>query len=58
MFWSCFTYNHKGPCHIYYPETLEQKAKNKEEIKQLNKEEIMAEARDTFNTREREKERK
>ena len=24
MFWGCFTYDHKGPCHIYYPETLEQ----------------------------------
>ena len=29
MFWACFTYDHKGPCHIYYLETLEQIAKTK-----------------------------
>lgn len=23
MFWGCFTYDFKGPCHIYYPETVE-----------------------------------
>jgi hypothetical protein len=23
MFWGCFTYDYKGPCYIYYPETLE-----------------------------------
>lgn len=25
MFWGCFTYDCKGPCHIYYKETEEQK---------------------------------
>lgn len=57
MFWAYFTYDHKGPCHIYYPETLEQKAKNKE-IERLNEEGIMAEACEAFDTQEREKERK
>ena len=49
MFWACFTYDYKGPCYIYYTETEEQKAKNKEEIERLNKEEIIAEAREAFN---------
>jgi hypothetical protein len=26
MFWGCLIYDYKGPCHIYYPETEEQKA--------------------------------
>jgi hypothetical protein len=58
MFWSCFTYDHKGPCHIYYPETPEQKAKNREEIDRLNEQEIMAECRAAFDEQEREKERR
>ncbi len=58
MFWACFTYDYKGPCYIYYPETLEQKAKNEEEIKRLNKEEIIVDTREAFDIREREKERK
>lgn len=49
MFWACFTYDHKGPCHIYYPETEEQKAKN---------EEIGDEAREAFKAQERKKEKK
>jgi hypothetical protein len=32
MFWACFTYDHKGPCHIYYPETPEQMAENEERM--------------------------
>ena len=56
MFWSCFTYDFKGPCHIYYPETPEQTARNEELIDQLNEEEIEAECREPFNKREREKE--
>jgi hypothetical protein len=43
---------------MYYPETLEQKAKNKEEIERLNKEEIIAECRVAFDVQEQEKERK
>ena len=48
MFWACFTYNHKGPCYIYYPKTKEQKAKNEERIKQLNNEEIKDKAHKAF----------
>ena len=58
MFWACFTYDHKGPCHIYYPETDEQKAVNEERIERLSEEEIIAEAREAFKAQEREKERK
>jgi hypothetical protein len=36
-------YDHKGPCYIYYPETLEQTAENEERMEQLNKEEIIEE---------------
>ncbi len=25
MFWGCFSYHKKGPCHIYLPETAQQK---------------------------------
>lgn len=35
MFWACFTCDYKGPCHIYYPETPKQKAKNEGEIVRL-----------------------
>ena len=51
-------YNYKGPCYIYYPETLEQKAANKARIDKLNKEEIKAECRELFNKQERAKEAK
>jgi hypothetical protein len=57
MFWACFTYDHKGPCHIYYDETSEQKTHNEEKMARLNEEEIEAEARAEFEAREREKER-
>jgi hypothetical protein len=30
MFWGCFLYDYKGPCHIYYKETEEQKEAYKE----------------------------
>ena len=56
MFWACFTYNHKGPCHIYYPETLKQRAENEERMEQLNEEEIIKECRAEFKAQEREKE--
>ena len=58
MFWAYFTYNHKGPCHIYYPKTKEQKAKNKEKIKQLNNKEIKDKACKAFKAQERKKKRK
>jgi hypothetical protein len=58
MFWGCFTYDYKGPCHIYYPETEAQKETNQKEIEKINKEEIEAKCRMTFNLQEREKERK
>jgi len=57
MFWGCFTYDSKGPCHIYYPETSEQKANNEEMIETLNEEEVMAECRQAFEEQEREKEK-
>jgi len=56
MFWGCFTYDHKGPCYIYYPKTLEQKAINEEKMDKLNKEEIKDECRELFNIQERAKE--
>jgi hypothetical protein len=57
MFWACFTYNYKGPCYIYYPETPEQKEKYKRLIEQLNKEEIEAECCEAFEKQEYKKER-
>lgn len=38
MFWGCFTYDEKGPCHIYLPETAAEKKKAEEEISVLNAE--------------------
>jgi hypothetical protein len=43
MFWGCFIYDYKGPCHIYYPKTMEQKAANEARMDELNKEEIKEE---------------
>ena len=48
-------YDYKGPCHIYYPKTPEQKEKNEKLIEQLNKEEIKAECREAFEKQERKK---
>jgi hypothetical protein len=56
MFWGCFTYDHKGPCHIYYPETAEQKKANEEKMDKLNDEEIEEECQEAFNQQERAKE--
>jgi hypothetical protein len=50
-------YDFKGPCHIYYKETEEQKEEFTENIDKLNKEEIKEEARAAFDAQEREKER-
>jgi len=55
MFWGCFTYDHKGPCHIYYPETPAQQLANEVRMEKLNKEEIEAECREAFAERERAK---
>ena len=37
QFYRAFRYNFKGPCHIYYKETEEEKSKADVHIKQLNK---------------------
>jgi hypothetical protein len=58
MFWGCFTYDCKGPCHIYYKEIEEQKEVNEAEMDRINEEEVEAECRAAFDTQEREKERK
>ena len=29
MFWGCFSYDFKGPCHVYHPETTDEKIKYK-----------------------------
>ena len=37
MFWGCFSYDWKGPMHIWKAETAAEKKKAKEEIDCLNK---------------------
>ncbi len=37
MFWGCFTYDRKGPCHIWEPETAQEKKAAEEELTLLNK---------------------
>ena len=56
MFWSCFTYDHKGPCHVYYPQTKAQIQADQDRIDKLNDEEIEDEVRAEFDIQEREKE--
>ena len=58
MFWGCFTYNHKGPCHIYYPKTADQKQTYKDAVKILNKEELEAKCQAEFAQQEKDKEAK
>jgi transposase len=36
MFWACFTYDKKGPCHCYTPETAQEKREAQEIIDQMN----------------------
>lgn len=36
MFWGAFTYDHKGPCHIWEPENAQQKKAAAAEIEALN----------------------
>ncbi|KAL6167944.1 hypothetical protein ACJQWK_05613 [Exserohilum turcicum] len=38
MFWGCFSYDKKGPCHIYQPETNVEKKDAARKIEQLNAE--------------------
>ena len=38
MFWGCFSYNKKGPCHIWQPETAAERKKAQAVIDKLNKE--------------------
>jgi hypothetical protein len=38
MFWGCFTYNSKGPCHIWKTQTVTQRKKDNLELEQLNNE--------------------
>src|SRR5256714_3192031 len=58
MFWACFTYDYKGPCYIYYPETAEQKEHYQEQIDRLNENEVEKECRLAFDKQEKEKEEK
>ena len=37
QFYGCFRYNYKGPCHVYYPETEEEKAKAEAHLEELNR---------------------
>ena len=38
MFWGCFSYDFKGPCHCWRPETAPEKREAEREIEQLNTE--------------------
>jgi DNA-binding transcriptional MerR regulator len=44
MFWGCFTYDRKGPCHIWTPETAQEKKESERILEQLNQS-LEAEAR-------------
>lgn len=37
MFWACFSYDKKGPCHCWIPETKKDKEKADKEIEEMNK---------------------
>jgi hypothetical protein len=50
MFWRCFTYDFKGPCHVYLKETEEQREEYKERIEKLNDKEIIKECCIKFET--------
>ena len=36
MFWGCFSYDKKGPCHIWRPETKKEKEAADEVLKAMN----------------------
>ncbi|KFY41167.1 hypothetical protein V494_03175 [Pseudogymnoascus sp. VKM F-4513 (FW-928)] len=38
MFWGCFTYDKKGPCHCWIPETKQEKREAEIEIAMMNEE--------------------
>jgi transposase len=38
MFWGCFSYDQKGPCHCWLPETAQEKAQSVKIVEALNKE--------------------
>lgn len=38
MFWGCFSYDKKGPCHCWLPETKQEKEQADKEIEKLNEE--------------------
>ena len=37
MFWGCFSYNFKGPCHCWTKETAAEKRESKKELETMNK---------------------
>lgn len=37
MFWACFSYDKKGPCHIWRPETAQEKKEAAEALAALNR---------------------
>jgi hypothetical protein len=37
MFWGCFSYDRKGPCHIWYPETKAVRAAADKDLAVFNK---------------------
>ena len=38
MFWGCFSYDKKEPCHVWQPETAQDKKKSEEYLQEMNKE--------------------
>jgi transposase len=38
MFWGCFSWDKKGPCHIWEPELAQERKEAEKEVEQLNKE--------------------
>ncbi len=38
MFWACFSYDEKGPCHVWEEETATEKKEAKEQMNKINKE--------------------
>lgn len=38
QFWGCFSYDSKGPCHIWHPETAQERKAAEKDLEELNKE--------------------
>ena len=38
MFWGCFSWDKKGPCHIWETETTQEKTAAQKELDRINKE--------------------